>query len=189
MAHFNDFLTRIDLSGLKNYIETRGKKLRFNKGENIVLQGEFCRGAAIVVSGYFKFCAINSKGDEIITGFSFAGDIACDFVNTFICNMPAATSIVAGCDAVVMWISVNEARQYLEELAPDFVDAFAAILLQEAYNRYLNRHVKTPAERYSELIERCPAIILNLPVKEVASYLGVSRRQMHRIRLNQHKQL
>ncbi len=42
--------------------------------------------------------------------------------------------------------------------------------------------VKTPAERFHELVSRYPGVIHNLPIQEIASYLGISRRQLHRIR-------
>ena len=46
----------------------------------------------------------------------------------------------------------------------------------------IQRLVKTPAERFHELVSRYPGVIHNLPIQEIASYLGISRRQLHRIR-------
>ena len=45
----------------------------------------------------------------------------------------------------------------------------------------IQRLVKTPAERFHELVSRYPGVIHNLPIQEIASYLGISRRQLHRI--------
>ncbi|MBO5297369.1 MAG: hypothetical protein J6B03_07225 [Candidatus Homeothermus sp.] len=42
--------------------------------------------------------------------------------------------------------------------------------------------IKTPSERFHELVSRYPGVIHNLPIQEIASYLGISRRQLHRIR-------
>lgn len=53
---------------------------------------------------------------------------------------------------------------------------------KEAYCRYLDTLVKTPSERFRELVIRNPREIHNLPMQEIASYLGISRRQLHRIR-------
>jgi len=46
----------------------------------------------------------------------------------------------------------------------------------------IQRLVKTPTERFHELVSRYPGVIHNLPIQEIASYLGISRRQLHRIR-------
>ena len=46
----------------------------------------------------------------------------------------------------------------------------------------IQRLLKTPAERFHELVSRYHGVINNLPIQEFASYLGISRRQLHRIR-------
>lgn len=159
MAQLNDFMTRIDLSVLNDYVAANGKSVVYAKGERIVQQGRLCRYVGVVKSGYFKYVALNSKGHEVVTGFSFEGEVVTDYVQGFLYDRPSLTSIVAGCDAEV-----------------------SSNLLQEAYCRYLNMLVKTPTERFHELVSRYPGVIHNLPIQEIASYLGISRRQLHRIR-------
>ena len=43
MAQLNDFMTRIDLSVLSDYITGHGKSVAYAKGERIVQQGYLCR--------------------------------------------------------------------------------------------------------------------------------------------------
>ena len=181
MAQLNDFMTRIDLSVLNDYVAANGKSVVYAKGERIVQQGRLCRYVGVVKSGYFKYVAINSKGQEV-TGFSFEGEVATDYVQGFLYDQLSLTSIVAGCDAEVQRVSVEDARRFIIERNPGFVAEVSSNLLQEAYCRYLNMLVKTPAERFHELVTRYPGVIHNLPIQEIASYLGISRRQLHRIR-------
>lgn len=136
----------------------------------------------IVQSGYFKYVALNSKGQEVVTGFSFGGEVVTDYVQGFLCDQPSLTSIVAGCDAEVWRVPVEDAQRFIIERNPGFVAEVSSNLLQEAYCRYLNILVKTPAERFHELVSRYPGVTHNLPIQEIASYLGISRRQLHRIR-------
>lgn len=182
MAHINDFLTKIDLSGLMDYVAANGKSVVYAKGERIVQQGRLCRYVGVVKSGYFKYVALNSKGQEVVTGFSFEGEVVTDYVQGFLYDQPSLTSIVAGCDAEVQRVSVEDARRFIIERNSGFVAEVSSNLLQEAYCRYLNILVKTPAERFHELVSRYPGVIHNLPIQEIASYLGISRRQLHRIR-------
>lgn len=182
MAELNDFLTKIDLSVLNDYVVANGKSVVYAKGDRIVQQGSLCRYVGVVLSGYFKYVALNSKGQEVATGFSFEGEIVTDYVQGFLYDRPSLTSIVAGCDARVLQVSVKEARRFIGERAPGFVAEVSSSLLQEAYCRYLNVLVKTPTDRFHELVARCPSVIHNLPIQEIASFLGVSRRQLHRIR-------
>ena len=55
MAQLNDFMTRIDLSVLNDYVAANGKSVVYAKGERIVQQGRLCRYVGVVKSGYFKW--------------------------------------------------------------------------------------------------------------------------------------
>ncbi len=182
MAQLNEFMTRIDLSVLNDYVAANGKSVVYAKGERIVQQGQLCRYVGVVKSGYFKYVALNSKGQEVVTGFSFEGEVVTDYVQGFLYDQPSLTSIVAGCDAEVQRVSVEDARRFIIERNPGFVAEVSSNLLQEAYCRYLNMLIKTPTERFHELVSRYPGVTHNLPIQEIASYLGISRRQLHRIR-------
>ena len=182
MAQLNDFMKRIDLSVLNDYVAANGKSVVYARGDRIVQQGRLCRYVGVVKSGYFKYVALNSKGQEVVTGFSFEGEVVTDYVQGFLYDQPSLTSIVAGCDAGVQCVSVEDARRFISERNPGFVAEVSSNLLQEAYCRYLNVLVKTPTERFHELVSRYSSVIHNLPIQEIASYLGISRRQLHRIR-------
>ena len=182
MAQLNDFMTRIDLSGVNDYVTANGKSVVYAKGEMIVQQDCLCRNVGVVKSGYFKYVALNSKGQDVVTGFSFEGEVVTDYVQGFLYDEPSLTSIVAGCDAEVVRVSVDEVRRFVRERNPGFVAEVSSNLLQEAYCRYLNMLIKTPTERFHELVARYPGVVHNLPIQEIASYLGISRRQLHRIR-------
>ena len=66
MAQLNDFMTRIDLSVLNGYVAANGKSVVYARGERIVQQGQLCRYVGMVKSGYFKYVALNSKGQEVV---------------------------------------------------------------------------------------------------------------------------
>ena len=183
MAQLNEFMTRIDLSVLNDYVAANGKIVVYAKGERIVQQGRLCRYVGVVKSGYFKYVALNSKGQEVVTGFSFEGEVVTDYVQGFLYDQPSLTSIVAHLRPThVEPVSVEDARRFIIERNPGFVAEVSSNLLQEAYCRYLNMLVKTPTERFHELVFRYPGVMHNLPIQEIASYLGISRRQLHRIR-------
>lgn len=99
MATINDFLKKIDITDLSEYVDTHGILTHYSKGEMLVGEGRHCRYIGIVKSGYFKFVAYNSKGQEIVTGFSFVGEVVSDFVRGFLFGQTFLTTIVAGCDA------------------------------------------------------------------------------------------
>ncbi len=112
MARLNDFMTRIDLSALSKYVEAHGKIYVYAKGDMLARQGHVCRHIGIVKSGYFKYVTLNSKEQEVATGFSFEGEVVTDYVHSFLCDRPSLTSIVAGCDSEVLCVPVDELRRY-----------------------------------------------------------------------------
>ncbi len=180
--HLNEFLSGIDFSVFNEYVETHGRVVRYAKGECLVQRDCRCRYMGIVKKGYFKFVAVNSKAQEVVTGFSFEGDVITDYVRGFLFEQARPTSIIAGSDAEILRVAIKDVRRYILEHQPDFIAKTSSKVLQEAYSRYLDLLVKTPGERYSELVNRYPDMIKNIPMQEIASYLGVSRRQLLRIR-------
>lgn len=182
MARLNDFLASLNLNDLYCFIKGNGNARFYHKGEYLCEQGRVCRRIALIHKGYFKYSVVNSKGEVCITGFSFHDEVVTDFVCSFIFGKPAFTSITAGCDAQVVEMDMERARRFMTEKYPDFVGHASSQLLVEAYRRYLDLHAKTPRERYLNLISRCNEDISLIPLQEIASYLSISRRQLHRIR-------
>ncbi len=182
MSRLNTFISRIDFSAIAGYIKEHGTPARYAKGEPLVEIGTRCRYVGIIRSGYFKFSAINSKGNEVVAGFLFQGDVIMDFVRGFLRDEPSLTSIIAGSDAEIIRVPMGSLRHFIMEQCTDFVADASSLVLHEAYCRYLDVLIKTPTERYRELMARCPNEIRSLPIQELVSYLSVSRRQLHRIR-------
>ena len=61
----------------------------------------------------------------------------------FLFDQSSLTSIVAGCDAEIQRVSVEEVRRVIVEHNPGFIAEVSSNLLQEAYCRYLNMLVKS----------------------------------------------
>ncbi len=123
-----------------------------------------------------------SNGQNSTTGFSFKGEAVTDYIRSFVFRMPSFGSIVAGCDSVLLRVPLDEARVYLAKHDPDFITNTSVVLMEEAYRRYLDMHSKTPTERYILLKKRVPGLNEMLPWREIASFLGISRRQLQRVR-------
>ena len=55
-------------------------------------------------------------------------------------------------------------------------------MLAEIYERLLQSYVSTPQERYESLLARCPGLLELVPLRELASFLGVRPETLSRIR-------
>ena len=186
MAHINDFLSHIDFESMREYCMANGKTVRYAKGDCFAETGSVGRYVGFVKSGYFKYCVLTSKGDYAVTGFSFGEECIVDFTQSFLFNKPSMISIVAGCDSTVLQVPLNAIRDYLIHNHPDLISKISALVLEEAYSRYLNLHKTSQTERYLELVEKYPDFIEQIPLQDIASFLLITPTYLSRIRKNLH---
>ena len=63
----------------------------------------------------------------------------------------------------------------------------SAVVLEEAYGRYLHLYQKSPTERYHELVEKYPDVLEQVKLRDIASYLLVTPIHLSRIRKKMEK--
>ena len=173
MSDFNSFIDNLDMDFWHEICAKNGKLCHYKKGEYFVQQGDVIRYMGIVKEGYFKYVVTDSKGNEHITGLVLPGTFVGDYLSTTK-KIPCMTSIVAAtnvevlvCDREIVYKIFNENRE-LHQL-------FSDSLFHNCYTEYLNTHRLSPKERYIALLKRCPDILQNISIKEIASYLNITQ--------------
>ena len=91
------------------------------------------------------------------------------------------TAIIALEDSDVMVVPTKVIWEYLE-CNPELNLRFVQSLFSQAYRTILDSYYYSPLQRYRQLIERFPRILELVSLGEIASYLNISRRQLHRFR-------
>lgn len=182
MAHINNFLTYIDFDAMRDFCIANGETVSYEKGESFVEAGYVGRYVGFVKSGYFKYCVLSSKGDYAVTGFSFKDECVMDFTQSFLFGKPSMMSIIAGCEAEVIQVGMTTLKEYVLKQYPDLVSHMSAVVLEEAYSRYLNLYEKSPTERYLELIRKYPHVLECVTLRDISSYLLVTPTYLSRIR-------
>ena len=78
----------------------------------------------------------------------------------------------------------DTSKNLLHELNSDVTAYYLAESGQEDTNitRLLDRYAASPQQRYEALTERCPDVLQLVPLRELASYLGVRPETLSRIR-------
>ncbi len=64
-------------------------------------------------------------------------------------------------------------------------NAFTETLLEWNLKREIDRLILTPEERYANLLKETPQVLQQVPVKYIASYLGIHQDSLSRIRNRQ----
>lgn len=65
---------------------------------------------------------------------------------------------------------------------PTLYIKFLDALFEQAYEQVLNNYRSTPEQRYRQLLARYPRLFDLVSLGEIATYLNISRRQLHRFR-------
>ena len=180
MAQFNAFEDAIDFSFWREICEAYGERVRFSRGDFFVRAGEVLRRAGWIVTGGFKHSLTDSAGNAKSVGFVFGNSILANYMSVMLGHtMP--TDIIALEDSEVLVVPAALIRERLV-CDPTLNLRFAQALFDQAYSQALDVYRSTPQERYNKLLKRFPRIFDLVPLGEIASYLNISRRQLHRFR-------
>lgn len=180
MPDFNSYTGKLDMGFWHKLCAEKGQSRHYKRGEYFARCGERMRHIGIVQQGYFKYTVTDAEGDEHISGFSFAGT----FVGDYLCatrQQPCMTDIVAVTDAEVLVCHCSVLNDIFKADKEQHL-LLADSLFRQVYGWYLDMHRLSPKERYTDLLERCPGLLQNITLKELASYLGITPTHISRIR-------
>ncbi|MDE6269375.1 MAG: Crp/Fnr family transcriptional regulator [Muribaculaceae bacterium] len=180
MSQFNAFENAIDFSFWREMCEDHGTRVRFGRGEYFVHAGSVLQRVGWILSGGFKHSLIDDTGNVKAVGFVFGGSVLANYLSAMLYK-PMPTDIIAIEDSEALVIPAEIVRNRLMN-DPTLNIAFVQALFEQAYNQILGTYRSSPTERYLELIKRYPRITQLTSLAEIASYLNISYRQLHRIR-------
>lgn len=169
----------------EQYFTSLLKFKKLKKKQYLVQEGDIVRYDYFVNKGCLRTYSIDEKGQEHVVQFSiedwWTGDMY-----SFLTQTPARYTIDALEDTELLCLEKNA----LEELyvkVPKF-EKFFRHLLQNAFvslqERVIANLSQTADERYCTFIEKYPLMEKRLPLKQIASYLGITPESLSRIRSN-----
>lgn len=164
-----------------------GKSKTVEKGTLLLSKGEIVKSAFRVEKGCLKSYVIDDKGKEHILQFAPEGWLITD-MNSLFNSLPSSVFIEAIEDSEVTFIPNTVYNS--EKLEPSQLMEANMRLVRNiiALNKRLTLLLASSAEdRYLDFIETYPTLFQRLPLKLIASYLGVTPQYISEIRKNQLK--
>lgn len=162
----------LGLCELKNYV----------KNEEIQAIGATCKTIYFMVSGVGRIYYLKD-GVEVTEYFAFPNELIIRAESLFTQN-PSKKAIQVLEDSQVVAISAEPLFRLFEK-HHDLERLFHK-LIQQAYVETLKRleniQFLTAEERYEKLLEEKPELIQKIPLKHVASFLGITQVSLSRIR-------
>lgn len=170
----DDFKMSSDFWLVKNY----------KKGEFYNLRGTVCTYFGFIVDGVFRSYTIDEKAGEEKNVFLYSANGFVVSFKSFINQIPCDYFTQAMTDASIIYIRYTDLLSLYQKSHQ--WEKFGQLLAQEAFNVTMTRIegflLKSPEERYLDLIKQHPDIFNNVPLYHISSYLGIQGPSLSRIR-------
>lgn len=152
------------------------------KSDFLVKEGAICNKIAFIYKGIFRIYNLK-EGNEINTCFCKENSISSSF-NSFISQSPAKESIQALENSIVVTLSSSDLEKL--QLEHTIWQAIRLMLTEKECVRLSNRaeslSFESAMEKYEHILKYEPEIIQRVSIQHIASYIGVSRETLSRIR-------
>lgn len=185
MEHFKTFLKQIAPitneefeNALPNF-----KAISLVKNSYFVERNKVCRQIAFIQKGTLRTSYINENAEEITSCFCTENSFTTSY-KSFILQEPSILSIQALENTELLLIDYEDLQKlFRESIAWQTIGRVIAerqYLVMEQYASVLcNENAK---EKYLRLLKEQPSVLQKATINDIASYLGITRRTLSRIR-------
>jgi CRP-like cAMP-binding protein len=158
------------------------QRIEFSKNDYLINEGTTTNFYYFIESGFARSYVIDLEGNDISTKFFSATDIVIDWHSYFL-KTKCREDIQAITPCVAWKISFENFMKLFN------IEAFREVGRTRLVNNYfeLKTHsvsiIADPAkDRYLNLLKTKPDIVQNVPLKQIATYLGITDTSLSRIR-------
>jgi CRP-like cAMP-binding protein len=165
---------------LRDILQTK----EFHKNEFLLRAGTTCKQIFFIESGLVR-CFYTSGKEDVSCWFMKEGDVVIS-AESFFSQQPGYENIRAMEHTQAYYIRWEQ-LQYIYRHFPEF--NFIGRVLTEKYyilseRRLYAIRLQSASCRYDYLVNDTPELVNRVPVRHLASYLGISRETLSRIRHN-----
>ena len=172
-------LTQDEINLLLEYITHR----KYLKGQYVVQQGDICRFESFVIKGCLKTFYVNNEGQEHVVLFAIENWWTAD-LGSFLTQKPADYNVQCIENTEVIQFSFDKMEFLYQEIPK--LERFFRIIIQKAFvaseKRIIRNFSLTAKERYIEFKNTYPQIEQRVPQYLIASYLGITKEFLSKIR-------
>lgn len=156
---------------------------KYLKGQYLVQQGDICKYESFVIKGCLKTFFVDNDGSEHVIMFSIENWWTAD-LSSFFTQTPADNNVICLENTEVIQIS-HEIIEELYKLIPK-LERFFRILFQNSIIAFEKRLVRnfsmTAKERYLHFKKQYPKIEQRVPQYAIASYIGVTKEFLSKLK-------
>ncbi|MEM9987327.1 MAG: Crp/Fnr family transcriptional regulator [Bacteroidota bacterium] len=157
--------------------------MSYQKRDFLQRAGQISGHYFFIESGYARAYVIDPSGQEVSTNFFTRGDIVIDW-QSFMLRQPGQEQIQALTDLRTWRIDFTRFNELFHQIQPfreggrsRFAGSYFALKRHQ-----LSLITETAKDRYLRLIEEKPGLLQHIPLKHIASYLGITDSSLSRLR-------
>jgi CRP-like cAMP-binding protein len=174
----------VELTALQEVVLlSKVKQRKFLKGQYVVQNGDVCKNESFVLSGCLKAFYIDNEGQEHIVMFAIENWWIAD-LGSFISQTPADLNVQCVENCELAQIHFNDLQQLYLDIPK--LERFFRIIIQKAFvaaqKRIINNFTLPAGDRYLQFREQYPSIEQRVPQYMIASYLGITKEFLSKIR-------
>ncbi|MGL5895082.1 MAG: Crp/Fnr family transcriptional regulator [Bacteroidales bacterium] len=160
------------------------RTLSFSKGGIIIRKGDIDDSIYFIRKGVWR-AHLDREGEELTIWFAIQGEIIFSSWG-HIRNQPSRFSITASCDSTV----IEMKRDTIERLSShsiNFNKWLHKLYVDTIFSmddQIVNISYFTAEQRYLAFMKKKPSIFQQVPLKEIAGFIGVTPQSLSRIRAN-----
>lgn len=153
------------------------------KNTFLIEEGKICNVSHFIAEGCARMYTFDTEGNDVTTMIFSDSMFANDFYS-FFKRIPASESLVTMSDCVTYYLDFEDLQKNFHSI-PEFREFGRMMLINNCANlkqRMLSMIQQTGEQRYAHLMETHPEVFQHVPLKNIASYLGVADTSLSRIR-------
>jgi CRP-like cAMP-binding protein len=157
-------------------------RCEFAKHDFLIQEGSVANYYYFLESGFVRSYAIDLEGNDITTKFFSSKDVVIDWHSYFL-KTPCREDIQAITPCVAWKITFENFMKLFN------IEAFREVGRTRLINNYfeLKSHsvsiiADSAKDRYLNLMKQKPDVVQNVPLKQIATYLGITDTSLSRIR-------
>ena len=153
------------------------------KNQFLLAEGKISDDYLFLTKGVMRAFARDVKGNEVTTNFCLPGQVVFE-VSSFFNRTRSKENIQALTDCEGWYITYKQLNDMFHAL-PQFREFGRSVLVKgfaSLKGRMLATITETAEERYANLLRESPEIFQCAPLKNIASYLGITDTSLSRIR-------
>ena len=159
------------------------EKVNFRKGDFMLKEGKTANEYYILEKGLARSFVDDFDGNEVTTHFFTEDEIVIE-VSSLFQRIPSQENIVCITDCEC-WKLTFEDFQELFHKIPNLREWGRAWMSQQLFvykQRWVEMFTLSATKRYLNLLEHKPKVVQLAPLKQIASYLGITDTSLSRIR-------